>query len=109
MRANKADMSNSRVTCITRFKNSSGVIIGYTIQNSVGQTVNMTTKVLRNSLDCGFAVKNLALTSDGRIIVTGDKSAVKDIVLDCVPAWTGKEALFASEMIKLWDEVDGHK
>lgn len=23
--------------------------------------------------------------------------------------WTGKEALFASEMIKLWDEVDGHK
>ena len=70
MRANKADMSNSRVTCITRFKNSSGVIIGYTIQNSVGQTVNMTTKVLRNSLDCGFAVKNLALTSDNRIIVT---------------------------------------
>ena len=23
--------------------------------------------------------------------------------------WTGKEALFASEMIKLWNEVDGHK
>lgn len=91
IRANKADRANSRVTCIARFKNYSGVIIGYTVQNSVGQTVNMTTNVLRNSLDCGFAVKNLALTSDGRIIVTGDKSAVKDIVLDCVPAWTGKD------------------
>ncbi len=88
MSVNKAAKVNSDITCVTRFKDSSGVIVGYTVQNSLGHSCNITTKVLRNSLKSGFIVRNLTLTSDDRIIVTGDKSIVKDLMLDGIPAGT---------------------
>lgn len=88
MSVNKIAKANSDITCVARFKDSSGAIVGYTVQNSLGHSYNMTTKVLRNSLKSGFVVRNLTLTSDYRIIVTGDKSIVKDLVLDSIPTGT---------------------
>lgn len=90
MSVNKIAKSNSDITCVARFKDSSGAIIGYNLQNSFDQSTSMTAKVIRNSMKCGLVVKNLTLTSDDRIIITGDKSIVKDVVIAGIPTGTAK-------------------
>lgn len=99
MSVNKIAKSNSDITCVARFKDSSGAIIGYNLQNSFDQSTSMTAKVIRNSMKCGLVVKNLTLTSDDRIIITGDKSIVKDVVIAGIPTGTTKRNRLTSTTV----------
>lgn len=90
MSVNKVAKPNSDITCVERYKDSSGFIIGYKLQNSLDQSTSITSKVLRDSMKNGLVVRNLTLTSDDRIIITGDKSIVSDIVIKDIPTRIAK-------------------